>query len=228
MDLGESVEIVLRSEYFRSAVAGAAAGLAIVLVPGRRLPAAVLAIGVAIGTAATGILGPLSGIGIAIALVLAWSAPDADRVRPVAPVAVSVLAAGGIYGCVPETERALVVLGALGVAGASALVLAWDWHRAAWFVTAALAWVGLVDGTDRTSALIGTAAILAIHVVGQRGARADRAIAVVAVCAAGIFVASRTAGIADGIAFPLLVAGAAAMTVGVCVALLCRPVAGAR
>jgi hypothetical protein len=158
------------------------------------------------------------GAGIAIA-----RAGDLGRL-PVGAAAVSMLCAAATYGCVPDTEAALTVLGATVGVGAVAEATRLKWGPAAAVVTTALAWVALVDGSPRTSALVGGLAIAAVHGVGVLALRSRPSLAwavpfAVLVVAAAWW-CSRVAGLSDSgaaaavLAFPAL-AGVVVAAVGV-------------
>jgi hypothetical protein len=132
------------------------------------------------------------------------------------------VAAFGVYVCVPDTERALVVLGAVATAGAIALIARWPWADASAVVTAALLWIVVVDGPVRDSALVGSATIVVLHQLGQRYlARQPSPLTqatLLVVGAAAIGVAGRDVGLGPGLARPILqaslvVAGAVAATI---------------
>jgi hypothetical protein len=86
----------------------------------------------------------------AVAVVPADGLPAAQAV-PVAGV-VGVLAAGGVFAVVPDTERALGVLGAVMVSTVAVRRLDRRWLAT---VAVCLAWVAFVDGAPRGSAVAG-------------------------------------------------------------------------
>ena len=134
--------------------------------------------------------------------------------RGAAPVLISMVAAASVYTCVPDTERALIVLGAIVGSGLCALRFHWPWGAATAVSTVALAWVAVVDGSARSSAVVGALGVVAIHQLLQMAMRDDRVSARSALVLLGIGVATcaasaRLAGVGSGIARPVLEAAAA-------------------
>ena len=118
------------------------------------------------------------------------------------PPILSVGAAFAAYVCVPDTERALWLLGAGAGAAAVALLLRLRWEPAALLVTIGLVWVAIEDGPPRTSALIGTLSIAVLHVVLQHRVHVVPAggpvLSVLALATLALLLAARVAGRGGG------------------------------
>jgi hypothetical protein len=186
------------------AVAGAAVAGGSLLVLHRPGSGATVLAGLVIAAA-------LDGPGAAMVLacvavpgaLLSWrrSAP-----RPWTPTALSVVAAGALYACVPDTERALALLGAMTVAAAAAIVGRWSWDATATTLSVGAVVVVITDGEPRTSAVVGGVAIAVIHELAQWARPAKAGVA--AACMA-MAVCSRVAGRGDDTLRPAVVAAAA-------------------
>ena len=93
--------------------------------------------------------------------------------------------------------------------GVAALALGWPWLGSGAVVSVALVWIAVTDGSPRAaSAVVGTLAVAAIHVLLQVGlpARA-RPVPLLLVGAAATVVCARVAGLGDGILRPIAIAG---------------------
>ena len=133
------------------------------------------------------------------------------RTRGYGPVAMSVSVVG-VYFCVPDTERALVLLGAI----VFLLLAAWPWvltaigGPGAYAAAGALAWTAALEGRGRLAAVVGGVACLGLLVAEPvarllspgRKSVLDRlprqwwsAVALGLLQLAVVFVASRVAGI---------------------------------
>ena len=129
-------------------------------------------------------------------------------------VLASWMAAAATYVCVPDTELALVVGGAVGVTGLAAIVLGWAWLGSGAVVSVALVWIAVTDGSPRASAVIGTLAVAAIHALLQVAlpARA-RPWPLLVIGSVAMVVSARVAGLGDGLLRPLAIAAAAVVVV---------------
>jgi len=130
----------------------------------------------------------------AAAVVLAGAAPPA-RMVPAAG-AVGVVAALGVFAVVPDTERALALLGAVVVSAVAVRRLDRRWLAT---VALAAAWVAVVDGDPRGSAIaggLGCAALPGLLAVwpDPPSSAHRRRWAVVALALAGTALCSRVAG----------------------------------
>lgn len=170
----------------------------------------------------------LAGYAVLLAVVAAVSAPgvfDVDRQWPgLAPTLVAV-SAGGIYATVPDTEVALVVLGAY----APLAVLGWPLRAAALGPLAPalivpLLWAVAAGGSPRPASLVGGAACVGLLAVepwwrwARRSAGSLRPYAMeilVVVHVAAVLVASRLAGLQTEVTAAAVLAGAALMTAAV-------------
>ena len=171
--------------------------------------------------------GLLAGLaaGIAFGLIGGDVVPTrAQRVATGAAVVVSLLAAGGAYACTPDTELARMLTGAVVGGGAAAAAAGAAWWWPSWLVSGGLLAVAGVDGSARASAVVGTVAIAALHVVGQLQLRAGgRPVAVVPVVGVAVAVCSRVAGVAATAAAASLVAGIAVVVAVVALEVLGAP-----
>ncbi len=146
------------------------------------------------------------------------------------PMALFAVSAVGVYFTVPDTERALVLLGV----SAPLVLLGWPVPLASlgrpgsYVAVGALAWVAAADGAGRHTAIIGAVACLTTlvaepvarlvrggrdTVLARIPARSSPAVALVAAHLAIVYIASRVAGLQDLIgdavvvvAFDLIVA----------------------
>jgi hypothetical protein len=214
---------LLGAEELWTAAAGSLA-MAIVLLavprtgPGHRVPWApvVLLAGLAAGTASGtthrwDVVLVAAGVAVVAAL-------RARRSLPPAPAAAaSVLAAGALYACLPDTEVARVILGAVTVTGALAVALRRPWLVAAWTVTAALIAATLVDGRSRATAVVGGMAIALIHALVTLLPRARPRWPAwdLAVVAVALGVCSRVAGRGADTARGVAIAGACILAVAI-------------
>lgn len=103
---------------------------------------------------------------IAAAAALVASADHSLRHRALGPVLMA-LSVAGIYATVPDTERAIVFLGA----AMPIALLGWPWAGAslgragAYAVVGLAAWVALTDGAARASSVVGSVACLGVLAV---------------------------------------------------------------
>jgi hypothetical protein len=144
------------------------------------------------------------------------------RPRVLAMATVSVAAVGGVYACVPDTERALFLLAAAVVAATLAVLAGRAWLGAAWALTLAMAWVGVTDGPERDTAVVGVVALIVLHVLAvealRRGVRSP--VGITAVTGGACLLASRVAGISSrmSVAVPVAVAAVVVLLVTIAVA----------
>ena len=195
-------------------VAGGMVAVGLVIATGGRLRLA-LVLAAAIGLAALPVAAaPVFWVAVMVAAALVVS----ERPECTVAVVASGMAAAAAYVCVPDTELALVVGGAVGVSGVAAIVLGWSWLGAGTVVSVALVWIAVTDGSPRASAVIGTLAVAAIHALLQLGLpiRA-RPWPLLVIGSGAMFVSARVAGLGDGLLRPLAIAAAAVMVVAVLV-----------
>lgn len=150
-DLIESVELW-------AAVAAALVAANLLALTRQRRPGLAVAVAIGVASVAYGVGSGAVAL-LLVVMALAWPATDGSFTSILASVA----AASAAYACVPDTERALVVLGAVVAVGAAALVWRWRWEGAAPVTSVALAWVAVTDGSARPSAVVGTLGVVAIH-----------------------------------------------------------------
>jgi hypothetical protein len=142
----------------------------------------------------------------------------------------------GVWGTVPDTERAVVTM---GVATAMLPAL---WPRLGvrmgWIGTpvavAALGFVAVTDGAARTSAMVGALGMVGMAVVGaafagsRRAARPPSPWALVAAQAVHVIVSGRVAGQAAGPGWALLIVVVSSLATGAAWAWTTRPAPGPR
>jgi len=201
-----TVDDILGSAELWAGVAGGMVAAGLVIATGARLRPA-LGLAAAIGLAALPVAAaPVFWTALLVAVALLVRG---ERECDTAVVA-SWLAAASAYVCVPDTELALVVAGAVGVTGVAALVLGWPWRASGAVVSVALVWIAVTDGSPRASAVVGTLAVAAIHALLQVGlpGRA-RPAPLLLVGAVAMVVSARVAGLGDGVLRPVAIAAAA-------------------
>jgi hypothetical protein len=182
----------------------------------------------ALAVVAAGILAGSLLPGVALLVVAAGGVAHLRSPRP--PVAswdqvlLALAAAGAVYACLPDTELALAVLGAVTVAGAVALVRQVPWRAAAAGTTAALVAASLLDGSPRSSALVGGLGIAAclgvVSATDRHGLR--RKAGVVVIATGAMVVCSRVAGRGPDTIRPVVVTAACVALVVAAVLLAAR------
>ena len=119
-------------------------------------------------TALVGTQHPLEAVGILGVTVLLDAASQPTRgARPV-EATWTPIAAGAIYLCTPDTERSIVLLGALAVLSPMAMAFRISWPGVAAGASGLMAWIAIADGGGRDSAVVAALAIALVHAGGQR------------------------------------------------------------
>jgi hypothetical protein len=207
-------------------VAGGLAGS----LAGDRLPAAgrlsLVVPGALLLATSQGIQTDWARVVVGVTVMAAGAATETERRWPAATPALLVIAAGGVYLTVPDTEHARALVGALAPMAFLGwpLALARVGSTGTTAIAGLIVWTAAVDGTGRPGAIVGGAACLglllaepAARVLQRRAAPIPPPVAITAQIVV-VLLASRVAGLRQSageaavVVAALLVAAAAVLT----------------
>lgn len=200
MSPGEALRHLLEQRELAVAASLTAVAVLVMVLAKRHVPVLVLG-GV---TAVVGAQHPLEAVGTLGVAVLIAAAPPYPAVARPAEALFTPIATGAIYLCTPDTERSIVLLGALAVLSPMAVSFRIPWARLAAGATGMMAWIAVADGRARDSAVVAALAIALLHACGQRvlrhHPRLASQVAATAVGTAIVLALSRWAGLVPDLA----------------------------